>query len=492
MAFSSLVFLLIFFPLVIGAYHIVPQRLKNVFLLLASLFFYAWGGFHALPLFVASMVANYCFALLIGKYLQRERLCRLIVVFAIAANVALLVAFKYLGFILKCVNAATGLSLPAPGWALPLGISFFTFSALSYILDVYFGAAKAEKNFFHVALYLAFFPKLVSGPIMQWSAFRSQLDSRSCTVEQFSAGLKRFIVGLAKKLVVADSLASFADFIFDRNDFASVSALLAWFGVIVYIVQLYYDFSGYSDMAVGLGKMLGFTVDENFNYPFASKRIAEYWGRWHITLGTWVKHYIYTPVFRALNVRSKRTGKKRDAKYCDYAALLVSWCIIGPWHGAGFHYLAYGLFYCAFIIIERVWDNYKKKRAKAGKPLRWNPAIAACCSHLYFFVVLCIGQMLFRANSLTLAYKQLRAMFGLGASGFANATDAFYVSIYLPLILMGIIGGLPLIPFLRKKLASWDGMLRAVLSAILHIALLLLSVAFAVGNTYKAFIYFNF
>ncbi len=492
MSFSSLVFLLIFFPAVTGLYYAVPRRCKNIFLLFASLFFYAWGGFRTLPLFLASMAANYAFALLIEGTRQRQGLCRGIAVCAIIANVGLLVAFKYLQFILKCFDAVSGLSIAAPSWALPLGISFFTFSALSYVLDVYFGAVKAETNFLHVALYLSFFPKVVSGPIMQWSTFQSQLEERHCSIGQFSDGLKRFIVGLAKKLIIADSVASFADFIFNRTEFTSLSVLLTWFGVISYVIQLYYDFSGYSDMAVGLGSMFGFTVDENFCYPFISKRVAEYWGRWHITLGTWVKHYIYTPVFRALNVKNRRTGKKRDAKICDYLALLVSWCIIGPWHGAGFHYLAYGLFYCTFIILERIWDNYKKKRAKTGRPLAWNPAATAFFSHCYFIIVMLIGQMVFRANSLTLAAKQLLAMLGLSGNCIVNDSDAFYFGTYLPIILLGIFGALPVVPLVKKKLAGWNGTSRVLLGALVHLALLAVSLAFAVGNTYKAFIYFNF
>lgn len=494
MVFSSLVFVLIFLPLSLAGYYLVPKKIKNLFLLFASLVFYSWGGFHTLPIFLASIFGNYLFALAIEKTLQKKSLCKFIVIVMLSANIGLLVAFKYLTFMLKFVNRIPHLSIAVPEWALPLGISFFTFSALSYVLDVYFEATKAEKNILNVALYISFFPKLISGPLMQWSDFHSQLENRKFDFEQFTGGLERFIVGFAKKTIIADSIALFADLVFNSPNFSSVSVFLAWFGVIAYLIQLYFDFSGYSDMAVGLGKMFGFTINENFNYPYVSKNITEFWGtRWHISLGTWVNHYIYTPVFRAVSKKNPSTGKKLKTKYCDYIALIVSWCIIGPWHGAGLSYLAYGLYFCALIFFERLYEGYKKNRKKAGKPIIGNFFTRRILPHIYVFFAVSFGFLIFRANSLSAASKHFMALFGLAKNSVFNEIDTFYFAHYILLTLTGVVFSMPVVPALKKKLESKiSPLVLNLITKIILLGLLIVSISFAVGNTYKAFIYFNF
>ena len=494
MVFSSLIFLLLFFPLSLAGYYIVPKKAKNLFLLLASLFFYSWGAFHTLPIFLLSIVGNYLFALAVEKTLRNKVLCRIVVTVMLVANITVLISFKYLAFLFKFVNRIPHVDLPVPNWALPLGISFFTFSALSYVLDVYFQTSKAEKNLFNVALYISFFPKLISGPLMQWTDFQAQLEDRKFNFDQFSDGLSRFIVGLAKKIIIADSIAGFADYVFNSTNFASVSILLAWLGVIAYLIQLYFDFSGYSDMAVGLGKMFGFTISENFDYPYVAKSVTEFWGkRWHVTLGTWVNHYIYTPVFRALSKKNPKTGKKRQTKTCDYIALLVSWCIIGPWHGAGLSYLAYGLYFCAFIMLERMYDNFKKKRKKLGNPVSWGCFMGRVMPHIYIVFVVSVGLLIFRANSLSFGIKHFMALFGLLGNSLINVGDSFYMLHYAVLLFTGIVFAIPVVPFIRSKLIGClSSGAYALIAKLTLLILLVVSIAFAAGNTYKSFIYFNF
>ncbi len=495
MAFSSIMFLFVFFPVVIFLNYIIQSKLRNIFLLMASLFFYSWGNIKSMPIFATSIVFNYFFALGIDKTKRKEKLSKFIMIVMLIANVGLLFTFKYLSSSLFFLNNIFNLNLPTPKWSLPLGVSFFTFSAISYCLDVYFQACSAEKNFFNVALYISFFPKLISGPIVKWTTFQAQLSERKFDIDNFSEGVERFIVGLAKKAIIADSIGVFADFVFNRNDFSSISVLLAWFGMFSYLLQLYYDFSGYSDMAIGLGKMLGFELDENFNYPYISKGVVEFWSRWHITLGTWLKHYIYTPVFRALSQKKNlKTGKNLKTKTCDYISLIVSWCIIGPWHGVGLSYLVYGLFFCFFIICERIYENYKKKRAKTGKPLKKNFFTGKILPHIYLVLVAAIGMMIFRSISTKHAIRFGLSLIGLGGNSFFDSADMLYFSQYYRTFIVGIFFSIPALPFLKNKVKEYNRG-KAVLSFVKPLALTLLfivSISYMVTTTYNPFIYFNF
>lgn len=493
MVFSSLVFLLVFFPVVIGLNYLLPKKIRNIFLILASLFFYSWGALNSIAIFAASIVANYFFALGIDKTKEKQNLCKFIMIIMLVANISLLFAFKYLETAIDFLNHFPKINLTAPHWALPLGISFFTFSAISYCLDVYFQACPAEKNFLNVALYISFFPKLISGPIVQWSTFKPQIESRIFTVEKFAEGLKRFVIGLAKKAVIADTIGGFCDFIFTKHDFSNVSVVLSWFAIFCYLIQLYYDFSGYSDMAVGLGKMLGFELDENFDHPFVSKNIVEFWTRWHITLGTWLKHYIYTPVFRALSKKKNpKTGKKLKTKTCDYISLLVSWCIIGPWHGAGLSYLIYGLYFCFFIILERMYDNYKKQRSKAGNPIKGNFLTEKILPHIYAIIVIAIGMMIFRSISTKNALRLGLSLFGLSGNPIYSPSDLLYLTQYAIIFFVGAFFSVPVVSWAESKLKAKNTTAYTIISGISVLVLLIISLSFVVGSTYTAFIYFNF
>lgn len=493
MVFSSLVFLLVFFPAVIALNYVCPAKFRNVFLLLASLLFYSWGAMNSIVIFAASIAANYFFALALDKTKEKAGLCKFIMILMLVANISLLFAFKYLSTAIDLINHLPKVNLSAPKWSLPLGISFFTFSAISYCLDVYFQACPAEKNFLNVALYISFFPKLISGPIVQWQTFKPQLENRKFDADNFAEGLKRFVFGLFKKAVIADTIGGFCDFVFTKHDFSNVSVVLGWFAVLSYLIQLYYDFSGYSDMAVGLGKMLGFELDENFDHPFVSKNIVEFWTRWHITLGTWLKHYIYTPVFRGLSKKKNpRTGKKLKTKTCDYISLLVSWCIIGPWHGAGLSYLIYGLWFCFFIILERIFDNYKKQRSKAGKPIKGNFFTEKILPHFYAIFVVALGMMIFRSISTKNALRLGLALFGLEENTFFSASDLLYLTQYAIIFVLGAVLSLPVVPFLERKLKAKSSFAYEFISLLGILLLFVISLSFVVGSTYTAFIYFNF
>lgn len=491
MGFSSMLFLLLFLPVTLAGYYIVNDRIKNIFLLIVSLVFYMCGGVSSILILLGSILFNYVCALILDNLCKGKASRRLMLIVALAGNIGLLCTYKYLPYTLSLVNRIGGLDLAAPNWALPLGISFFTFSSLSYVLDIFFGSSKADKNILNVALYITFFPKMVSGPIVKWNDFQSQLRDRRFVFDNFYDGVKRFIVGLGKKALIADILGTVVEKAFDRGDLSSLSAVNAWLGILCYLVQLYFDFSGYSDMAVGLGKMFGFRLDENFNYPYVSKSVVEYWARWHITLGTWVKHYLYTPVFRALSKRkNKKTGKKLSPKICDYIALLVSWIIIGSWHGAGVKFFVYGLYYFAFILGERIFDNYKKKRAKAGDPVRMNFFVKNVLPHIYLIFVVIFGQVLFRSNNFMSSFSYYGAMFGAGSA------DASLLMSGNLLILMAAAAVLstPVIPRLKQaaEKSRAGSMIYLIAESLVLIAILIAAISFSTRSSYNPFIYANF
>ncbi len=493
MVFSSLVFLIIFMPAVLAGYYLIDRRFKNVFLLIASLLFYAWGDAKSIPILIASILFNYTAALLIDKNKDKKGTAKLIMIFSLVGNIGLLCAFKYLTFVLNNLNKLPGPDITPPGWASPLGISFFTFSAISYVLDVYFQSVSADKNPLNAALYITFFPKMISGPIMKYGDFSKQLNERTVSLQLFTEGVKRFIVGLGKKVLISDIVGVLVDYTFN-GDLKTASISVLWVSVVAYMIQLYYDFSGYSDMAIGLGKMFGFEIDENFDYPYISKSVVEYWARWHITLGTWVKHYIYTPVFRAISKKKGKDGKKLNMKYCDYIALFVSWLIIGPWHGAGYKFIVYGMYYFFFILLERINDNRKKKRAKAGNPVKTYYFTEHILPHIYMFFVLMLGQMLVRANSLTDAFVYLKCMIGLGGNPLTTVDDIYIMRQYVIVLIVGLIFSMPVIPFVKTKLCKSNASIAVydIAEKLICLGIMIVSLAAAVGSTYNAFIYFNF
>ncbi|MCR4595038.1 MAG: MBOAT family protein [Clostridiales bacterium] len=475
MVFSSLEFLCVFLPAVFILYTLIPSiRVKNALLIIASLLFYAYGEALYVFLMIASSVLNYLCALWTSKGQQKQR--KAAIVIAVILNLSILGVFKYAGFFVSSLNSVASLSIPVPQIALPIGISFFTFQALSYVIDVYRGTVDVQKNYFKVLLYICFFPQLIAGPIVKYRDINEQISERTQTMEKTALGLRRFICGLAKKVLIANTMGLVADSFFD-NELKLLSLPGAWLGIIAYIFQIYYDFSGYSDMAIGLGHMFGFDFKENFNYPYGSSSIKEFWRRWHISLSTWFKEYLYIPL------GGNRKGKARAA----VNRLIVFFCT-GLWHGASWTFVLWGLWHGFFLLLEEYIPPMKKMPRILG--------------HIYTMLVVILGFVLFRADSISFAGGYIVRMFSL--KGLSDTTLSLAAEQLTPwfvfILIAAVIGCAPIRPLSQKLHNAFYG--TAELTKGLKAAqIILYTLAFAglcicilrlsPGN-YNPFIYFRF
>lgn len=429
MVFASAIFLHGFLPLALAGALLAGTRGRNLFLLLASLVFYAWGGIAHLPLLLALVGVNFVAGLLIE---DEDRPFRgAILAAAIALDLLALLHYKYTGFLLENLSPAlAALHLPAPSWAapiLPLGISFFTFHLLSYLIDIWRGAAAPQRNPIDFALYICFFPQLIAGPIIRYHDVEAQLTARRVTLDKFASGTERFILGLAKKMLIANPVGAVADKVFGLDP-QQLSASVAWFGLLAYAVQLYYDFSGYSDMAIGLGRMFGFEFLENFNYPFVSRSISEFWRRWHISLSNWFRDYLYLPL--VLGAARRRAARGIRAKIDDRPYLALVFLICGLWHGAAWTFVIWGAIHGVFLALER--GRFGKFLERAPRPAQ----------HLYVLAVILFAWVFFRAESLARAWGMLRAMAGARGPAAWSITFSELVSDRqtVTLMLLGLIG----------------------------------------------------
>lgn len=470
MLFSSLVFLWLFLPVVLLVYQLLPGiRAKNALLLLASLFFYGWGEPKYILLMLVSITLNYLGGLCLGRF-GTAPARKAALVCTVAANLGLLGYFKYYTFAANTLAALAGRQLlPVREIALPLGISFYTFQAMSYVIDLYRGKTAVQKNWFRVALYVSFFPQLVAGPIVLYTQVENQLSCRSVSLTRFSYGVKRFLYGLGKKVILANGFATRADQVFALEP-GLVSTPLAWLGTLYYTLQIYYDFSGYSDMAIGLGQMFGFDFPENFNYPYLSKTVSEFWRRWHMTLSGWFRDYLYIPL-----------GGNRKGTVRTLVNLFVVFLATGLWHGANWQFVAWGLWYGVLLILERT----------VLKPLL--PRLPAWLSHLYaLFFILC-GWVIFRAPGLRAGVLWLKAMV-LPAAGFA----AYPLTRYLdPRTLLLMAAGLALcgpvqVLFPRFKAALYNKEVTGPLQTVTLLVIGFACTVLLVSGTYNPFIYFRF
>ena len=467
MVFSSLVFLLGFLPALLLVYYLVPARfrgLRNLVLLGASLFFYWWGAGPLVLLMVLSISVNYVGGLLAGQR-DRPRLAWAGLLFAVCAGLGLLAWFKYAGFLARTI-CGLGFAVPIPQVTLPIGISFFTFQGLSYVIDVYRGDAPIQKNPLDTALYVALFPQLVAGPIVRYTTVMEEIAHREETLSEFAAGATRFCFGLSKKMVLANSMGQIADGVFGQTA-ANLDPGLAWVGALAYTFQIYFDFSAYSDMAIGLGHTFGFHFLENFNYPYISRSITEFWRRWHISLSTWFRDYVYFPL----------GGSRVNSKAKHIRNLFVVWLLTGVWHGANWTFLAWGLFYFVLLVLEKYGGLGR------GWPVwaKW----------LFTFLMVNFAWVLFRADSLAAAGQYLQAMFGLGAGGWDDLT-ALYLRENWTVLAASVLFAGPLAPRLRDWAAKKDSPLLDAGYAVLAAAVFLVSAAFLIKGTYNPFIYFNF
>ena len=473
MVFSSTEFLLLFLPVVLILYNISKNiKYRNVILLAASLFFYAWGEPVFVFLMLFSVLINYFIGLIIGKSENRKKQ-KLVLITGLIFNIIILFVFKYLGFACNIFNAVFNTELSVQ-ITLPIGISFFTFQIMSYIFDVYYKKAEVQKNYFNLLLYVSMFPQLIAGPIVRYQTIADEISSRTVTKEDFTKGITRFVYGLAKKIVISNYVALIADNIF-TSDFGDMSVMTAWLGAFAYTLQIYFDFSGYSDMAIGLGLLFGFHFDENFNYPYAASSITDFWRRWHISLSTWFRDYLYIPL-----------GGNRVSAKRHFLNMLVVWLFTGIWHGANFTFIIWGLAYFVLLCIE--------KYAGFTKKIGW-------FSHIYtmFFVVLL--WVLFRAESVTQAFEYIKIMFG-GGYTFADKFFIYYIDSGKWVL---IIGALLSVPVLKKiynaviskaiKKPEAEKAVRTLVDAgegLLVLALFALCVILCVNFKYNPFIYFNF
>jgi alginate O-acetyltransferase complex protein AlgI len=480
--FSSPIFLFLFLPVVVTLYWVFPGlKARNYWLLISSLVFYAWGEILFLFLLCASTLANY----LIGLWLDRTddpHRRKVAIVIAIVLNIGILAFFKYANFVADNVAPAfqwLGLLPLHSNIPLPIGISFFTFHALSYVIDIYRRKSPAATNPADTALYIFFFPQLIAGPILRWNAIAPQLRSRTATPELFAEGVRRFVWGLSKKMIIANVVAVPADQIFALSP-GELSPSVAWFGLICYTLQIYFDFSGYSDMAVGLGKMFGFKFIENFNYPYISQSIREFWRRWHISLSTWFRDYLYIPL-----------GGSRVSEPRTYLNLMTVFFLCGLWHGASWTFAVWGLYHGAFLVLERT---------RVGD---WIELLPRPFRHVYALLAVLGGWVLFRADSWGHAMGYFSALAGLGPDAIAQPLERYVSQQVLWSLALGTIFATPVWPWLRERLAHWAqtltgarqtmaGAAALVFDPLLTATLFLISAAWLAGGTYNPFIYFRF
>ena len=466
MVFSSTIFLCVYLPLVLLGYYICPKKGRNLFLLIASLVFYAWGEPKYVFLMIFSILVNYIFGRLMDKNRGRQKRMKLLLVLSVVIDIGLLSVFKYTDFIITNVNAIFGSSFDLLNIALPIGISFYTFHAMSYTIDVYRNDVRVQKNLIDFGMYITMFPQLIAGPIVRYADVQDQLAERSVTTADFSEGVMRFVVGLGKKVLLANQMGAVWSEIYALG--GDVSALMAWTGAIAYTFQIYFDFSGYSDMAIGLGRMFGFKFPENFRYPYQSVSITDFWRRWHITLSTWFKEYLYIPL------GGNRCGLARQA-----LNLLIVWSLTGFWHGAGWNFVMWGLYYFVILFIEKLF--LLKALDKLPKLFR----------HVYALLLIVIGWVIFASDDVGVLLPYLGSMFG--ANGAVGGMDVYTLFTKAVLLIICCVASteLPKRLFLSAT-GAMNEKAAFTIKSVMTIALLALSMILLIGDSYNPFLYFRF
>lgn len=467
MLFSSIPFLFYFLPCVLILYLIAPKCLKNTVLLLSSLVFYAWGEPRYVIWMLLAITLGYIFGLLIERFKEKKRISKLFMILSVASSLAMLGYFKYVDFFIGNFNAITGLSIPLLKIALPIGISFYTFQILSYTVDVYRGNVAAQKNPIDLAAYVALFPQLIAGPIVRYSDVAEQLKSRTHTLEKTVLGARRFMIGLGKKILIANILGELCD-TFRASDDKSV--LFFWLYAVAYSLHIYFDFSGYSDMAIGLGKLFGFDFLENFNYPYISASITEFWRRWHMSLGSWFRDYVYIPL-----------GGNRVSRMRHLFNIFVVWMLTGFWHGAAWNFIVWGLFFAVLLMVEKLWLLKYLKKSRV-------------LSHIYVVILIIISFVIFDASSMGQAFSYIGSMFGAGGYPLVSTEFLYYLRSYGVVLILGIIGATPLPKKLWNRIAATGigSNIMTFAEPIALSALLLCCSAYLVDGSYNPFLYFRF
>ena len=461
MIFSSITFLFFFLPIVLAIYYIAPKKFKNLVLLISSLCFYFLGEPDYIFLIIFSIISTYIFGLLIDKYRDYSKI---FLVISICVSVGILVYFKYINFIIENINLVIKNKIDFIYVVLPIGISFYTFQMISYNIDVYRGQAKVQKNILKLAMYISLFPQLIAGPIVRYTTIENQLENRTHTLEKFSNGIRRFVIGLGKKVLIANVLGELSNKFLASND---VSVLFFWMYGISIMLQIYFDFSGYSDMAIGLGKMFGFEFLENFNYPYISKTVTEFWRRWHISLSSWFRDYIYIPL-----------GGNRVSKLKWIRNILIVWILTGLWHGASWNFVIWGLYFGILLLVEKLFLN------------KFLEKIPNIFKRLYLLIIVMISFIIFNGEGVSQILRNIGGLVGIGGVPLISSESLYYLKSYFIVLLVGIIGATPLVKNIikSKKLSKISNYLEPVFLVIV----LIISTSYIIDGSFNPFLYFRF
>lgn len=466
MVFSSLIFIFKFLPITLLIYYISPKGLRNFVLLIASLIFYGWGEPVYISIMIFSTVFDYFNGLLISKYRDHKVIPKFILINSMVINLGILFFFKYYNFMVVNINNLLGLSISTSSLPLPVGISFYTFQTMSYVIDLYLGKAQMQKNIISFGTYVAMFPQLVAGPIVQYGDIHKQLNDRKESLEKFGEGAEIFLIGLCKKVLLANNIGALWTSV-KATPFVELSTLSAWLGIIAFTFQIYFDFSGYSDMAIGLGKMLGFDLDINFNYPYISRSITEFWRRWHISLGSWFREYVYIPL-----------GGNRVSTAKHFRNLFIVWFLTGFWHGASWNFILWGLYFCAILIIEKSFL------------LKWLETKPKAISHIYAFFLIIIGWVIFEFDQVGNVFSFIGLMFGAGKTPFLDYKSLYYLYTNIWVFIGLIIFSTPLPKKVMDRIKEKS--YGYIVVTTIYVILLLLCTAYLVNASYNPFLYFRF
>ncbi len=462
MLFSGLPFLYYFLPVVLILYSITPTKLKNCVLLLSSLVFYAWGEPKYVFLMITSIILGYVLGLLIEKFINTA-LSKVFLVISVIASIGMLGYFKYADFFISNFNTVTGLSLPLLKITLPIGISFYTFQLLSYTIDVYRKDVPAQKNIITLATYISLFPQLIAGPIVRYSDIETQLSKREHSLSKTAEGINRFICGLSKKVLIANALGELCNIFRASYD---KSVIFYWVYGIAFSLHIYFDFSGYSDMAIGLGKLFGFDFMENFNYPYISKSITEFWRRWHISLGSWFRDYVYIPL-----------GGNKVTKIKWLRNIIFVWFLTGFWHGAAWNFIIWGLYFALFLLVEKLFLLKHLEKTKVIK-------------HIYVLFFVMISFIIFNSANMNEAFSYIGGLFGIGEKTFISTSTVYYLKSYAFIILLGLIGATPLPKIIYNKIKDSNAV--CIMQPIVITVLIIVITAYLVDGSFNPFLYFRF
>ena len=465
MVFSSITFLFYFLPIVLAIYYIAPKKYRNLILLISSLLFYFFGEPKYGIIMVISIISIYFHGIWIEKA-KNTKYKKLPLISGVFISIAVLFYFKYFDFLIENINLWLDKKIDLFGIILPIGISFYTFQMISYMVDVYRGDAKVQKNFVKLATYISLFPQLIAGPIVRYTTIEEQLENRTYSFEKFSLGIRRFVIGLSKKVLIANILGELVKVFGTYND---GTVLFYWLYAIANMLQIYFDFSGYSDMAIGLGKMLGFEFLENFNYPYIASTITDFWRRWHISLSTFFRDYVYIPL-----------GGNRVSKIKWIRNLLVVWFLTGLWHGAAWNFIIWGLLFGVLLILEKtIFKNIIEK-------------IPQIIKHIFVLLIVMISFVIFSGNKMEDIIMQILGLFGIGTAGVVSTVSIHYLKSYLIILLVGIIGSTPLIKKVAEKLESKFPKIINIAEILLITALLILCTSYIIDGSFNPFLYFRF